>query len=141
MKAYLKITLAYLLFGLLWIVFTDHAILLLTDELTLVTWMQLLKGSVFVALSSILIFFLTKRGFETVYQIQRTRQEEISRTVKEANYILLNYLNQMQLVTLEAERCKEFDRETLQLAMDVTEDAREEIAKLGQLASEDQPDQ
>jgi len=141
LKAYLKITLAYLLFGLLWIAFTDKAILHLTDELTLATWMQFGKGSLFVVLSSLLIFFLTKRGFEAVYQMQRTRQEEIRRTVKEANHIMLNYLNQMQLVTLEAERCKEFDRETLQLAMDVTEDAREEIEKLGQLASENPGDE
>lgn len=48
-------------------------------------------------------------------------------------HILLNYLNQMQLVVLEAERSKDFDPKVLELSKDLTHRAKESLMKLDQI--------
>jgi len=130
LKPYLKITLLYFFFGLLWILFSDHCIERFTSDLETGTLIQTGKGWIFVALSSALIYFASRRAFQEEQTRLREKHAVFRKTIEGAHHILLNYLNQMQMVTLRAEECPGFDRETLLVAQQSTEKAKEELLKL-----------
>lgn len=130
MKPYLRVTLAYAVFGILWIFLSDRLVGLVTADPDELAYLQTIKGWLFVALSTLLIFTIARRAFE---DHRRTEQEKLAvfhKTVEGSYHILLNYLNQMQLVAIEAERCGTFDREVLKLANNATDEATTELMKL-----------
>lgn len=135
MKNHYRITLAYLLFGVLWIFFSDRLLHVMTSDPELLHTIQTLKGWFYVLISGALIFLLTKRGFLLEAQREREKRESIDSTVRGAHHILGNYLNQMNIVTLEAEECDEFDQELVVLAKDISEKAGLELKKLGEIES------
>lgn len=130
MKAPLRITVAYLAFGLAWIFTTDF--LVQGDSQDAERLWQLGKGSLFVVCSGLLVYLLTRNAAESLRKKEEARRQELRRTVSHVHHILLNYLNQMQLVTLEAEACKDFDSDLLALANRLSEEAKEEIRRLGE---------
>ncbi|MFA6288556.1 MAG: hypothetical protein WC661_14325 [Opitutaceae bacterium] len=131
MKPYLRVTLVYALFGVLWIFLSDRLVVILGNNLEGVTLLQTVKGWVFVVLSSLLLFVLTRRAFEAQRRAEREKLEVFDKTVEGSCHILLNYLNQMQLVMLEAEQCEKFDREILRLTNEASAEAIAELNKLG----------
>lgn len=78
-RASLKITLIYFLVSFLWIFFSDKILLELTREETLITQYQTIKGLVFVAVTSLLIFYLSRREFfkkdESIKAINKAKEE------------------------------------------------------------------
>lgn len=130
MKPYLRVTLAYAVFGILWILLSDHLVGLLAIDREEMLYMQRLKGWVFVALSALLILTIGRRAFEKHQRTHEEKQAVFNKTVEGSYHILLNYLNQMQLVTLEAEQCPTFDREVLKLAHTISDEATAELNKL-----------
>jgi hypothetical protein len=130
MKPHWKVTLWYLLFGAAWIFFTDQLLETQTRDVRALTFLQTSKGWFYVALSGLLLFHLIKRAWERHMAQEREKQEVFCKTVEGAHHILLNYLNQMQLVTMEAERCKEFDPELLQLSREISNEAASALMKL-----------
>lgn len=130
MKPYLRVTLAYAVFGVVWIVVSDHVLGLLADSKEEMARMQLLKGWLFVALSALLVFTISRRAFERHQRTQREKLEVFHKTVEGSYHILLNYLNQMQLVTMEAEQCGEFDQDVVRLATKASTEATTELMKL-----------
>ena len=116
MKPYLRVTLVYAVFGILWIFFSDRLAAMLADNIDGFTFLQTMKGWLFVGLSSLLLFFLTKQAFDAQRRTEREKLAVFDKTVEGSCHILLNYLNQMQLVSQEAEQCAEFDRNILKLA-------------------------
>jgi hypothetical protein len=133
MKPYLRVTLAYAVFGIFWIFTSDQLVGMFAHNLDGVTFLQTLKGLLFVALSSLLVLMITRRAFE---EHRRTEQEKLAvfnKTLEGSYHILLNYLNQMQLVTLEAEQCPAFDRNVLKLAAAASDEATAELMKLRQV--------
>jgi PAS domain S-box-containing protein len=62
----LKISMSYLLFGLLWIYFSDNAINLLIKDLEKLQFLQTIKGWLFITFSSILIYLLSNRLFKQI---------------------------------------------------------------------------
>lgn len=133
MKPYLRVTLAYAVFGILWIFFSDKLAGMLTDNFAVFSNLQTLKGWLFVALSSLLVLTITRRAFDEHARTAAEKRAVFHKTVEGAYHILLNYLNQMQLVTMEAERCEKFDREVLRMANEAAGDAETELRKLGEI--------
>jgi len=130
MKAYLRVTLVYALFGVLWIFLSDRLVGVLADNLDGFTFLQTMKGWIFVGLSSLLLFELTRQAFEAQRRAEREKLAVFEKTVEGSCHILLNYLNQMQLVMMEAEQCAGFDRKILKLASTASDEATEELKKL-----------
>ena len=95
--------------------------------------MQTVKGWLFVIVSSALIYSLTKRDFRNQEKAETAKEEIFRSTVGASDHIMLNYLNQMQLVMMEAERCKEFDPEVYQLAKLITSQTVDELKRLEQV--------
>jgi hypothetical protein len=133
MKPYWRITFWYVAFGFSWVFFSDKYFEALVRHVEALTPLQTIKGWWFVSVSGLLIFYLTKRAFLQHIAEEQERYAVFKKTVREAHHILLNYLNQMQLVTLEAEHCQNFDKETLRLAQKISEDANAELIKLSKI--------
>lgn len=133
MKPHWRISLAYLGFGIFWIVATDQFIKFLAKDSEVLTVFQTMKGGLFVLLSAALIFVLTKLAWRQQVMAEEERLAVFRKTVESAHHILLNYLNQMQLVSIEAERHRDFDRETLRIAREVTSEAAASLQKLAEI--------
>jgi len=57
----LKVSIYYFLFGVVWVLFSDKILYSLTEDKSLILNYSIIKGSVFICISSILIFILVKR--------------------------------------------------------------------------------
>lgn len=137
MKTHCKITIIYLVLGFIWILLTDYLVAVFTDDPAILTLLQSQKGLIFVCLSGIVLFFVGRREILLGEREERRRFEVFQSTVGGAHHILGNYLNQMNMVTLEAEQCNGFDREVLSTAKDITDDAKRELFHLAELRSID----
>jgi hypothetical protein len=133
LKPYWRVTLWYLAFGVAWIFFTDCLVGSVAQDVRALTGYQTLKGWFFVGLSALLIFQITRTAFRRHEAHEREKMRVYRKTVEGVHHILLNYLNQMQLMTMEAERCKDFDAGTVQLAREASDEAAAELKKLGEL--------
>jgi hypothetical protein len=130
MKPQWKVTLWYVLFGAIWIFATDRLVESLTDDEATALLLQTLKGWLYVALSGLLLFLVVKRAWDRYEAQEREKREIFLKTVEGAHHILLNYLHQMQLVTMEAEQCRDFDPKLLELAREISDAAATALAKL-----------
>jgi hypothetical protein len=130
MKPYTKITLWYLGFGIAWIFFSDRILEHITTSVEYLSFLQTAKGWFYIFISGLLIFILTKRSYQQVLIKEEEKRSIFRGTVRGAYHILLNYLNQMQLLTLEAERSSDFDHKLLDLSKAISEETKEALQKL-----------
>ena len=133
MKAYQRISLYYLILGIVWISASDHVVVAIAPDPQLLVVLQTIKGWAFVLLSSLLIYSLTKRAFHKAAQLETEKREIFKKTIEGVDHILLNYLNQMQLVTIEARNSDDFDPEVLELAEQISDEAVVELRNLESL--------
>ncbi len=133
MRHYLPIPFVYLIAGIAWIVASDRAVEQIAPSLASVTYFQTVKGWLFVLASAALLFVLTRRAHLAHRAAEAERYALFHETVQGAHHILGNYLNQMQLVALEAERHPEFDAEVLRLAREATARAAAALSDLDAL--------
>lgn len=71
-----RLTLTYALFAALWILFSDNALqFMLTDPATIVR-VSMIKGWLFVAVTSVLLFVLTRRLLDRLHR-ERVRQNQL----------------------------------------------------------------
>ncbi|MFP4542575.1 MAG: hypothetical protein ACLFR7_13190 [Opitutales bacterium] len=133
MKPYFRITLIYLVFGFLWIFFSDRAVELFVPAAAPHGLWQTLKGWLYVLVSGVLVFELSRRA----YRQQVARHEDtlgvFRATVRGVHHIFLNYLNEMQIMRLEAERHPDFDKEVIQVSHEATDRAAKELHNLERL--------
>lgn len=129
-KPYRKITLAYLFFGIFWILLTDQLAFLFAQSNESIAMIQTVKGWVFVFLSGWLIHYLSRKAFIEQKMVAAEKLLAHRSTISGVQHIFLNYLNQMQLITLEAEKCDDFDPELVQLSQSLSKKASEELNKL-----------
>ena len=133
MRPYLATTLAYLLFSVLWILLSDHAVAVLVSDPAEMLRVQSAKGIVFVLLSAGLIFHVSRRLHDRELEREAEKARLYRDTMGAVHHIVRNYLNQMQLVTLHAEETPDFDAETLALAHRATQRTEDELAGLSSI--------
>ena len=69
-----KITLNYLIFGILWILFSDKILDLIISDDSLLTEFQTFKGSFFIIVTSLFLYFLVKRHMNMLRNAEAQRQ-------------------------------------------------------------------
>jgi len=134
MKLHWRITSWYLAFGVVWVFCSDRLINALSDDIAVLTALQTMKGWTFIVLSTVLIFILTKRAAEERAALEAEKLAVFRKTVEGAHHILLNYVNQMQIVTLAAESCADFDPSALRTADEISRKVVAELKKLDHIA-------
>lgn len=92
--------------------------------------LQTIKGLLFVVLSALLVWFLTKRSQAALAAAENEKFAVFQKTVEGANHILRNYVNQMQILTVAAEDCPGFDRQALAAAEKVSQDVVDALTRL-----------
>jgi hypothetical protein len=100
MKPYLSVTISYLIFGVTWILVSDHIATLIAPDINTLSWFQTLKGAFYICASGALIYILTQRAYKQQASEQIQRMKVYQKTVEASHHILNNYLNKMQVVTL-----------------------------------------
>jgi hypothetical protein len=133
MKSYLRVTLGYFAFGVAWILISDQVVELFTADIRALSWFQTVKGACYVLASSVLIWALCRQSHRRMLAEQAQREQVFRKTIEASHHILLNYLNKMQVVTLEAESCPGFDPATLRLGRDASAAAAAELGKLEEI--------
>lgn len=121
---------AYLLFGLIWVATSDQLVQVLAPGPEALTWLQTWKGWGFVLLSALLIQRLTRSAMRSQARQLKEKQALYLETVRGSQHIVGNYLNQMQIVLLEADGCPGFDPAIIRLAEDLTERTAFELRAL-----------
>lgn len=133
MKPYISVSLGYFAFGAIWILTSDHVVALTADNPQDLSYFQTFKGLVYVGLSTLLIYGLTRHAFHRQSVLHQEKEAIFRKTMEGTHHILLNYLNQMQLVTMEAEKCPGFEPRILQLAQTATNQAEVELKLLNNI--------
>lgn len=133
MQPYQKITLSYLTFGIIWILVTDTVAYFYTHQIQAFAMVELIKGWFYVLLSAAVIFYLTREAFRHQDEASREKAEIFHSTISGTHHVLMNYLNQMQLVTLEAERVEGFDKDILKLSQTLSQEAASELRRMGEI--------
>lgn len=133
MKPYHKITLTYLAFGILWIVVTDTIAFLSSPHIHAFASVGLIKGWFYVLLSALVIFYLTRSAFRQHETASDEKTKIFHSTISGAHHVLLNYLNQMQLITMEAERVEGFDKDIVELSRTLSKEAAMELKRIGDI--------
>jgi hypothetical protein len=134
MKPYWRVTAWYLAFGIVWIFVSDQLLEQRALGTAVLTAMQTIKDWLYIMLSAVLIYVLTKRIFDQRAAMEAEKLAVYNKTVEGAYHILLNYVNQMQIVTLAAEQCPGFDQSVLQIADEISGKVAAELAKLDHIA-------
>ena len=99
-RAALEIAIAYAIIGLLYIAFSDLVLIELLGEHTLKlhTWLQTAKGSGFVAVTAILLYFWIRRTFTAVRASAEARRDTERRTE-----LLVERVRDYAIFTLDAD--------------------------------------
>jgi len=97
------------------------------------TSLQTAKGSLYVFLSGLIVFLLSNRYFTQRREREEDRLEVFQNTVRVSNHILRNYLNQMNLVIVEAGDAPGFDKEVIRRAEKASQKASDQLNKLAEL--------
>ncbi len=134
-RTYLRTTLIYVIFGIVWIFTTDQILLAIVDDPLALTFYQMVKGWLFIFLSAALIFYLSWHAWKQQIRAEEERIRLFKKTLESSHHILLNYLNQMQILIIEAESCGGFDENVIRIAKDVSRKAKLELMKLEELES------
>jgi len=124
-KSSFKITLIYFVVGFAWIFFSDMLLLKITPEAAKITNYQTIKGVLFVAATSLIIYHLSRKEFykkdESIKAIQKAKEEYLSlyeeyeklnRQLKENNQKLEEKNEQLKIyyqrITESEERYRSF---------------------------------
>lgn len=129
----IKITFIYAVFGILWIFLSDRALELVVRDPSVMTQIQTVKGWIFIAITSLLLFYLVNREQARIKTKEQEKQTIFKATTQAMHHILLNFLNQMQLFEIEAKDSKDFNKETLSLYDGVINEAKEQIENLSSI--------
>lgn len=127
----LKLPISYFTIGTAWIVFSD--LLVSSDQAIAFTQageLQSIKGILFVATTSVFLYFLSKLCFHKVTTAKQEKEAVYRMTAEGTQHILNNFLQKMLIFKVEAEQHQDFNRETLRLVNQIIEDAKDDVVRL-----------
>jgi hypothetical protein len=127
------IPILYLAFGIIWISSTDAFVHALSSNPEVILRFQNYKGWLFVAISSALIFILIRIYERFANAAQKKKDDVFHKTVEGSCHIILNCINQMKLLQLEAENHREFDAQVLKDVESLGEDTIKLLRELDEL--------
>ncbi len=106
-----RVTLVYLIFGLLWIIFSDKLLdLLFSNNTVLLSKFQTIKGCFYVGITSLLLYFLVKRySTELNQKIARLQESEHELIKSEEKYKMLFESSPMPVFIYQPETDKILD--------------------------------
>lgn len=118
--AYVRIALIYLLFGVLWIFFSDTLLFAIISDQQTILELQLFKGWVFILLTSATIYFLVKnysnKRDQLEYDLRQTEKQ-----IKETNKKLIALTENLYLVREE---------ERLNISMEIHDELGQQMSAL-----------
>jgi len=129
----LKIALTYAFFGTMWILFSDNILSFLVKDIETLILIQTFKGAIYVLITTILLYFLINRDYQTLRLKEQEKNQIFRATIKAVHHILNNFLNNMTLFKLEAENCDEFDKQVLVLYDEVILSAQTQLQTLSSI--------
>ena len=133
MKPYYKISLIYLFLSALWIISSDQVVSFISPNTEVLTYLQTIKGWLFVAISTVIIFVLLQRACLKLEREEMEKKNVFKKTIEGSLHILLNYFNEMQLIRIEAEMCPDFDKAVIEQSIRFTDEAADELRRLSKL--------
>ena len=92
-----KITFAYLIIGFLWIFFSDQLLESLIPDKNLLTIFQTFKGSFYIVVTAILLFYLVRRHIQNMRAVEKEQKESENR------YEALFYENSSVMLFIDPE--------------------------------------
>lgn len=136
----LKIASIYAIVGMLWIYFSDRALSLIFKDIEVLTYLQTIKGTLYIVITTLLLYYLVNKDLKKIRKKEHEKEKFFNATIAAMQHILNNFLNKMMLFKIEAEKSKDFDKDTLKLYDDVIEEAEKQIGELStiQELTEDQ---
>ena len=110
MKFEYKITLIYLILGLLWIIFSDRILSGMITDPELLSFFQSIKGSFYILLTSVLLFVLVRRNIQKhrLFEEKLKEREAVLRSVIENIPFDFWARDCQQVCFLQNERSKKF---------------------------------
>jgi HD-GYP domain-containing protein (c-di-GMP phosphodiesterase class II) len=78
----LRITLIYVLVGLFWIYFSDHVLLLFSQDINGLSFLQSIKGAAYVIVTAVLLYVLIHRDFSELNRSRMALQESYDATLE-----------------------------------------------------------
>ncbi len=134
MLPHVRITIIYAVFGILWIFLSDRLLEIFISDAILLSQIQTFKGWLYVGLTTALLYTLIKSAYITIMYKEKEKKEIFNETVKAMHHILNNFLNNMVLFKIEANKSNDFRKEVLDLYEDVIKEAKLQIETLGTIS-------
>lgn len=134
LEPHTKITLYYVLFGAAWIFGSDTALAALVRQPAFLSFLQTIKGWIFILVTAVFLYVMILRSGAALREREQEKKRIYDATLSAMHHILNNFLNQMMLFRVEAEKTPDFDPEILGYYDEVIGDAQNRIARLESVA-------
>lgn len=135
MKPYQKITLIYLIFGALWIFFSDKLIGLLAFDRESMTLFQTAKGWIYVLLTSAMLYCLIYNSYNDLIAKEQEKRNIYVITMRAVCHILNNFLNKMMYFKFEMDKHDDIDHKIVELHEKVIKETSIHIQKMGAISN------
>ena len=129
-KPYQRVTLVYLVFGVAWIYLSDNILETFVTSAAMLTTIQTYKGSLFVIITSILLYFLTRRMWFKIEDRELEKEAIFISTMRAVQHILNNFLNKMLFFKLVAGEKQNLPQEIVEHYDNVIDETTKQIKKL-----------
>ena len=129
-KPYQRVTLTYLVFGVAWIFLSDNILETFVTSAAMLTTLQTYKGSFFVIITSILLYFLTRRMWFKIEDRELEKEAIFISTMRAVQHILNNFLNKMLFFKLIAAEKQNLPQEIVEHYDNVIDETTKQIKKL-----------
>jgi hypothetical protein len=137
MKPQVKIPILYFVFGVAWILVSDHLANAIAGGPEELARLQTLKGWTFMAVTTVLLYVCVRGHMQRVSSAQEEKVAVFHRTMRSVQHIMNNFLNQMLHFKMRAEDTGMLNDEMLREFEGVIYDASNRITQLSELQDMD----
>ncbi|MEW6653516.1 MAG: hypothetical protein AB1394_08615 [Bacteroidota bacterium] len=133
LKPYQRVTLTYLVFGIAWIFFSDRILETFAVSAEALTTLQTYKGWLFITVTSIILYFLTRRMCCEIEDRELEKEAVFISTMRAVQHILNNFLNKMLFFKLVAEEKQSLPEEIVEHYDSVIDETSKQIKRLSSI--------